>query len=330
MLDRQNGAGPGSVPVEDQALLDAYSRAVIDVVDRVGSTVVRLDVKAHDGQRHRDGTGSGVIVAPDGLVLTNSHVVGGATRVNVTTVDGRSLSARVVGDDPDTDLALVRVDSPDTLPAASLGDSKRLRRGQLVIAIGNPLGFESTVTTGVISALGRSLRAQSGRLIDDVIQTDAALNPGNSGGPLVSSHGEVVGINTAVIMGAQGICFAVASNTANFVLGELVRHGQVRRAYIGVSAQQTVIPRRLRHAAGVTQAGGVVAVGVEPGSPAELAGITAGDIILALDGVAISGADDLIRALDGDKIGRTVSLEMLRRGELRRVAITPSQRAQRR
>jgi S1-C subfamily serine protease len=330
MLDRQNVVEPDSIPADDQALLDAYSRAVIDVVDRVGATVVRLDVKGGDGQRERGGTGSGVIVAPDGLVLTNSHVVGGATRVNVTTVDGRSLSARVVGDDPDTDLALVRVDNPDTLPAASLGDSKRLKRGQLVIAIGNPLGFESTVTTGVISALGRSLRAQSGRLIDDVIQTDAALNPGNSGGPLVSSHGEVVGINTAVIMGAQGICFAVASNTANFVLGELVRHGHVRRASIGIAAQQTVIPRRLRHAAGVTQASGVVAVGIEPGSPAELAGIVAGDIIIALDGVAISGADDLIRVLGGDKIGRTVSLEMLRRGERRRAAITPTQRMQRR
>jgi S1-C subfamily serine protease len=235
-----------------------------------------------------------------------------------------------VGDDPDTDLALVRIDGPDTLPAASLGDSKRLKRGQLVIAIGNPLGFESTVTTGVISALGRSLRAQSGRLIDDVIQTDAALNPGNSGGPLVSSHGEVVGINTAVIMGAQGICFAVASNTANFVLGELVRHGHVRRAYIGVAAQQTAIPRRLRHAAGVTQSSGVVTVGVEPGSPAELAGVAVGDILLALDGVAISGADDLIRILGGDKIGRTVMLESLRRGEQRRAAITPTQRAPRR
>jgi S1-C subfamily serine protease len=330
MLDRQNVAEPDSIPVDDQALLDAYSRAVIDVVDRVGPTVVRLDVKAGDGQRERGGTGSGVIVAPDGLVLTNSHVVGGASRINVTTVDGRSLTARVVGDDPDTDLALVRVDSPDTLPAASLGDSKRLKRGQLVIAIGNPLGFESTVTTGVISALGRSLRAQSGRLIDDVIQTDAALNPGNSGGPLVSSHGEVVGINTAVIMGAQGICFAVASNTANFVLGELVRHGHVRRAYIGVAAQQTAIPRRLRHAAGVTQSSGVVTVGVEPGSPAELAGVAVGDIILALDGVAISGADDLIRILGGDKIGRPVMLDSLRRGERRQVAITPSQRAQRR
>src|SRR3954466_14630540 len=317
------------VLLEEQALLDAYSRAVIDVVDRVGPAVVRLDVKTSDDRRH-GGTGSGGIVAPAGLVLTNSHVVDGAARVNVTTVEGRSLVARVVGDDPDTDLALVRVDAPATLPAAPLGNSKLLRRGQLVIAIGNPLGFESTVTTGVVSALGRSLRARSGRLIDDVIQTDAALNPGNSGGPLVSSRGEVVGINTAVIMGAQGICFAVASNTANFVLGELVRHGRVRRAYIGVAAQQTAIPRRLRHAAGVTHASGVVAVGIEPGSPAELAGMMAGDIIIALDDVAISGADDLIRVLGGDKIGRSVSLEMLRRGERRRAAITPTQRVQRR
>jgi len=252
MLDRPttNLASPSPVPPDDEALLDAYSRAVIDVVERVGPTVVRLDVAS---ERRREGTGSGVVVAPDGLVLTNSHVVGDATRVSAMTVDGRSLTARVVGDDPDTDLALVRVDAPLTLPAAPLGNSKLLKRGQLVIAIGNPLGFESTVTTGVVSALGRSLRARSGRLIDDVIQTDAALNPGNSGGPLVSSHGEVVGINTALIVGAQGICFAVASNTASFVLGELVRHGRVRRAYIGIAAQQFALSRRRRHAAGLAQ-----------------------------------------------------------------------------
>jgi S1-C subfamily serine protease len=317
-----------SVPADDQALLDAYSRAVIDVVDRVGPAVVRLDVKADDKTR-RGGTGSGVIVSPDGLVLTNSHVVGGSTRLNVSTVDGRSLTARVVGDDPDTDLALVRVDSPATLPAGALGDSKRLKRGQLVIAIGNPLGFESTVTTGVISALGRSLRAQSGRLIDDVIQTDAALNPGNSGGPLVSSRGEVIGINTAVIMGAQGICFAVAANTANFVLGELVRHGRVRRAFIGIAAQQMTIPRRLRHAAGLAQDGAVMVASVESGSPADRAGVVAGDIVVALDAATIGGADDLIRALTGETIGRDAALKVLRNGTLRDLAIKPEERSHR-
>src|SRR6202030_2917040 len=317
------------VPPDEAALLDAYSRAVIDVVDRVGPAVVRLDVTGSGEHRH-GGTGSGVIVAPDGLVLTNSHVVGGtAARVKVTTVDGRSLTARVVGDDPDTDLALVRVDAPVTLPAATLGNSKLLKRGQLVIAIGNPLGFESTVTTGVVSALGRSLRARSGRLIDDVIQTDAALNPGNSGGPLVSSRGEVVGINTAIIMGAQGICFAIAANTAKFVLGELVRHGRVRRGYIGVSAAQTRLPRRLRHEGGVTQDSAVVVAGVEPASPADRAGLVAGDVLLALDGQAVTGADDLIRILTGDKIGRKVELDVWREGERRRLALTPEERQRR-
>jgi S1-C subfamily serine protease len=330
MLDISDLDLPGSppVPADDQALLDAYSRAVIDVVDRVGPAVVRLDVKT-GGVERRGGTGSGVIVAPDGLVLTNSHVVGGGAGVKVTTVDGRSLSARVVGDDPDTDLALVRLDAPVTLPAAALGDSKLLKRGQLVIAIGNPLGFESTVTTGVVSALGRSLRAQSGRLIDDVIQTDAALNPGNSGGPLVSSHGEVVGINTAVIMGAQGICFAVAANTASFVLGELVRHGRVRRAYIGIAAQQFSLSRRRRHAAGLNQESAVIIASIEPGTPAERAGLAAGDIILALDGKAVTGADDLIRLLAGDKIGRLVDIETLRNGEHRRVSLIPGERPRR-
>jgi S1-C subfamily serine protease len=330
MLDRPNSdlASPPAVIPEDGALLDAYSRAVIDVVERVGPAVVRLDVPANADQR-RGGTGSGVIVAPDGLVLTNSHVVGNAARVTAATVDGRTLTARVVGDDPDTDLALVRVDAPVTLPAAPLGNSKLLKRGQLVIAIGNPFGFESTVTTGVVSALGRSLRARSGRLIDDVIQTDAALNPGNSGGPLVSSHGEVVGINTAVIMGAQGICFAVAANTASFVLGELVRHGRVRRAYIGIAAQQFALSRRRQHAAGLTQETAVMVASIEPGSPAEQAGLVAGDIILALDNVAITGADDLVRMLTGDKIGRTVEVEALHNGSRRVLSLVPQERVPR-
>ena len=321
-------ADSSAIPPEDEALLDAYSRAVIDVVDRVGPAVVRLDVTT-DGERRRGGTGSGVVVAPDGLVLTNSHVVGGAARVEVSTVEGRTLTSRVVGDDPDTDLALVRIDAPVTLPAAVLGNSKLLRRGQLVIAIGNPLGFESTVTTGVVSALGRSLRARSGRLIDDVIQTDAALNPGNSGGPLVSSHGEVVGINTAVIMGAQGICFAVAANTAKFVLGELVRHGRVRRAYIGVAVQQSTLSRRRRHAVGLAQESAVMIASVEADSPADRAGLAAGDIVLALDGKPVTGADDLIRLLAGDKIGREVQMDILHNGIRRTLSLVPGEREQR-
>jgi S1-C subfamily serine protease len=321
------------VPVEDQALLDAYSRAVIDVVDRVGPAVVGLTIHAGEANgRPRGGTGSGVVVAPDGLILTNSHVAGAgstassATRIEVTTPEGQHLTARLVGDDPDTDLALIRIVEPVTLPAAPLGDSKRLKRGQLVIAIGNPLGFESTVTTGVVSALGRSLRSRTGRLIDDVIQTDAALNPGNSGGPLVSSHGEVVGVNTAVIMGAQGICFAVAANTASFVLGELVRHGRVRRAFIGVAAQHAAISRRRQHFTGVAQDSAVMVGTVEPDSPAARAGIKVGDILLGIDGTTIAGADDLVRALTGDTIGREVALDVLRGTERLTLAMVPRER----
>ena len=318
------GPLPGADESFDDTLLDAYSRTVSDIAERIGPTVVGLHTVSK-GQRN--GSGSGVVVAPDGLILSNSHVVGGAGRVSVTTADGRSLDARVIGDDPDTDLALVRVEQNVALPAAPLGDSKTLKRGHLVVAIGNPLGFESTVTAGVVSALGRSLRARSGRLIDDVIQTDAALNPGNSGGPLVSSRGEVVGINTAIILGTQGICFAIASNTATFVLGELVRHGRVRRAFIGIAAAQTPLPRRLRNA-GVAQDSAVMISNVEPGGPAERAGLRAGDIVLGLDGETVSGADDLIRLLTAERIGREITLDVLRGGERRSVSLTAEERRQ--
>jgi S1-C subfamily serine protease len=312
------GSRQAQVSASDDALLDGYSRTIVDVVDRVGPAVVRLDLRRpSDGKRA--GSGSGVVVSPDGLILTNSHVVQGGKRADVATLDGRVLSARVLGDDPDTDLALVRIDENATLPHAQLGDSRKLKRGQVAIAIGNPLGFDATVTAGVVSALGRSLRSKNGRLIDDVIQTDAALNPGNSGGPLVSSRGEVIGINTAIIMGAQGICFAVAANTADFVLGEIVRHGRVRRGYIGVGAGTVALPRRIALRLGLAQAQGAMITSIETGSPADEAQLLTGDIIIAVDGTTISGVDDLVRTLDADKIGRTIAFDTLRRSDLRRV-----------
>src|SRR5690242_10349641 len=305
VLDETTPSGEvGSLPetaLNDQPLFDAYSQAVVDVVDKVGPSVVRVETPPDREKHKRGGTGSGVVISPDGLVLTNSHVVQGAAAVRLALPDTRTVKARVLGDDPHTDLALLRIVDDVLLPAARLGNSKTLRRGQLVVAIGNPLGFESTVTAGVVSALGRSLRASTGRLIDDLIQTDAALNPGNSGGPLVSSRGEVVEINTAIIMGAQGICFAIAANTAKFVLGELVRHGRVRRAYIGISAAQTRLPRRLRHVAKVAQDSAVVVTTVEPSSVASRAGLIPGDVLLSLDGQPVTGADDLIRSLTGEK-----------------------------
>src|SRR5436190_15001180 len=334
VADELNLSGDAGFPSEttanEQPLFDACSQAVVDVVDRVGPAVVRVETPPDREKRQLGGTGSGVVISPDGLVLTNSHVVQGAAAVRLALADTRTVKARVLGNDPHTDLALLRVVDDVSLPAARLGNSKGLRRGQLVVAIGNPLGFESTVTAGVVSALGRSLRSQTGRLIDDVIQTDAALNPGNSGGPLVSSNAEVVGINTAVIMGAQGICFAVAANTASFVLGELVRHGRVRRAYIGIAAQQFTLSRRRQLATELAQESAVMVASVEPASPAERAGLNAGDVILALDGVAITGADDLIRVLAGDKIGRTVELEVLHNGSRRVLSLVPQERVHRR
>jgi S1-C subfamily serine protease len=307
----------------DDGLMDSYSRTVADIAERVGPAVVRVEARANG---RGASIGSGIIIAGDGLVLTNSHVVTGARSVGLSLTDGGGKEATVLGDDPHTDLALLRADLPRGTAVAELGNSKRLRRGHLAVAIGNPLGFESTVTAGVVSALGRSLRAKSGRLVDDVIQTDAALNPGSSGGPLVASCGDVVGINTAMIDGAQGLCFAVSSNTALFVVGEFIAHGRVRRAHLGIAAQTLPLPRRLAVATGFgAQA---VRVGeIEPGSPAAGAGLGTGDIILAVDGVAVGGADDLIRRLGADRIGRPCALTLLRHGRIDIVTVVPGERA---
>jgi S1-C subfamily serine protease len=309
-------------PIDERVAFDAYSEAVSSVVDTVGPAVVRVDTR--NGQR--GGTGSGVVISPDGLILTNAHVVGGARSVGITDTEARSSEARLLGIDPDTDLALLRADAARSLPFAALGDSKLLRRGHLAIAIGNPLGFESTVTAGVISALGRTLRSTTGRMIEDVIQTDASLNPGNSGGPLVSSRGEVIGINTAVIMGAQGICFAVASNTANHVLSEIIMHGRVRRAYIGVAAQTVPVPRRQAMAAGIDNRFGAMLSAVEPGGPAAGAGLMSVDLVVRLDGEPVTGVDDLIRLLDRSRIGKQFAVDVLRLGRLRSFELTPTER----
>src|SRR6201995_5665119 len=314
-------------PDNDQTLLDAYSNAVIGVTERVGPAVVRVETgpKARDA-RQRGGLGFGIVISPDGLVLTNSHVVGSAREIRLRDIEGFDTDAHVLGVDSDTDLALLRADASRNLHFARLGDSKRLRRGQLVVAIGNPLGFESTVTAGVGSALGRSIRSGSGRTIEDVIQTDAALNPGTSGGALVSSNAEVIGVNTAIIQGAQGICFAVASNTAQFVLSEIIRHGYVRRAYIGVSGQTAPVPRRHAVVAGVENKMGALLAQIEPDGPAARAGLLPGDVVIKLDGVDVNGVDDLIRVLDRDRIGRRLAMDVLRLGRLREMDIHPVER----
>jgi S1-C subfamily serine protease len=310
----------------DGVLLDAYSRAVAGVAEAVGPAVVRVDTRRRGARAPGGGVGSGVIISPDGLILTNSHVVAGANEIRLADSEGRTTDAHLIGDDPDTDLALIRANAARDLPAAALGDSKGLRRGQVVVAIGNPLPFESTVTAGVISALGRSLRAETGRMIEDVIQTDAALNPGNSGGPLVSTLNEVIGINTAVIRGAQGICFAVASNTASFVLGELIRHGRVRRAFIGVAAETAHLPRRFALAAGIDNKTGAMLTSVDQSGPASAGGLMRGDLVVALAGQSVTGVDDLVRLLNADRIDRTVAVEVIRLGKLRRFDLTPVER----
>jgi S1-C subfamily serine protease len=315
---------------KEAALLDSYSNAVTSAVDRVSPSVVNVEVhqavraSARNRSGERRGGGSGFVFTPDGLILTNSHVVHDATHIEVTIADGRRALAHTIGDDPATDLAVVRIDAPG-LQAATLGDSQQLRPGQMAIAIGNPYGFQSTVTAGVISALGRSLRSYSGRLIEDVIQTDAALNPGNSGGPLVNSRGEVIGVNTATILPAQGICFAIGINTAKFVASRLLRDGRIRRSYIGVSAQTVPIHRRVVRFYGLTHETGVVVVGAEEKSPAKAAGLREGDVIVALDNKPIAGVDDLHRLLTDAQVGARCALTVIRHTERLTLSIVPEE-----
>jgi len=320
-------SGPGAAAPADAALLDAYSRTVVDVVARVGPAVgfiaARHAPSARDGRRRAaGGSGSGFAFTPDGYMLTNSHVVQGASGLRVTFPDGREFDAALIGADPDTDLAVIRVGASD-LPVAVFGQSRALRVGQIAVAIGNPLGFQNTVTAGVVSALGRSLRASSGRLMDDVIQTDAALNPGNSGGPLVDSRAQVVGVNTAMIPGAQAICFATGIDTARWVVGQLLAHGRVRRAFIGASGVSAPLPRLLQRAAGLDQAAGMRVAEVQPGSPARLAGVEPGDWIVGLDGTPVDGVDALLRLLDAQRIGKLCVVRALRGSRLLHFTLTP-------
>jgi S1-C subfamily serine protease len=308
------------LPTDDE-LLDSYSRAVIGAAERVSPSVVNIETHLRVRGRESGGSGSGFLFTPDGFILTNSHVVHGAAHIDVTLADGRRCHASLVGDDPDTDLAVIRIDAPNLVPAV-LGDSQQIRPGQLVVAIGNPLGFQCTVTSGVVSALGRSLRAQSGRLIDNVIQTDAALNPGNSGGPLVTSRGEVVGVNTAVIRGAQGICFATAINTAKFVAARLIRDGFIRRGHIGIAAQDVPLPRRVVRFHNLPVESGLRVEEVQPSSPAAAAGLLRGDIIIEFAGHPVAGIDHLHRWLAETEPGTRSTITILRGAEKLHLAVT--------
>jgi S1-C subfamily serine protease len=300
--------------------LDSYSAVVTQAVDTVAPAVVRIE---HERER---ATGSGFLFTPDGLILTNSHVVHAAPQMRVTLADGERLLADIVGDDPHSDLAVIRVNSAARLqlPWLRLGDSAALKVGQLVIAMGNPFGFHATVTTGVVSALGRSLRSRTGRLMDDIVQTDAALNPGNSGGPLVDAAGEVVGVNTAIIAQAQGVCFAIASNTVQWVASRLIREGRVRRSYLGVAGQTVPLLRRVTRAHGLQQDTAMLTVSVEPGSPAAAAGIRDGDLVVAFEGTPIESVDAVLRLLTDDRIGIPVTVTVLRGVEKLALTIVPS------
>jgi S1-C subfamily serine protease len=320
-------ASSASSGADDALALDAYSSTVTRVVERVGPAVgfVAVRKRAHDRlgrAREGGGTGSCFAFTPDGYLLTNSHVVHGATALAVTFPDGRTFDATVIGEDPDTDLAVIRVGAND-LPTAVLGHSGRLRVGQIAVAIGNPLGFQNTVTAGVISALGRTLRSASGRSMDDVIQTDAALNPGNSGGPLVNSAGEVIGVNTAIIPGAQAMCFATGIDTARWVVGQLLTAGRVRRAYIGVSGATTQLPRRMQRALELAQASAVRVLEVQPDAPARIGGLDSGDLIVGIDGITVTGIDVLQRSLDDSRIGKLSVLRVVRGNRVLHLTVTP-------
>jgi S1-C subfamily serine protease len=312
--------------VADAALLDEYSRAVVSAVERVAPAVVNIAVQQRSKNQPREiaGNGSGFVITPDGFILTNSHVVHGATHIVVNLSSGRDYPAQLIGDDPETDLAVIRIDAPQ-LVHVRLADSESLRVGQLAIAIGNPFGFQASVTAGVISALGRSMYSQSGRLIDNIIQTDAALNPGNSGGPLVNSAGEVIGVNTAMIRPAQGICFAIASNTARLVAGWLIRDGRIRRSYIGVAGQNVPLHRRVIRFYDLPLETGVLVVSIEKNSPAERAGLREGDLIVAFNGQPIASVHDLHKVLVGEQIGVSATLTVIRHTEKLELPILPAE-----
>ena len=314
-----------SAAVNDAPLLDAYSQAVIRAAETVSPAVLNIDVRKSSAGRNAAGSGSGFLITPDGLALTNSHVVSGADQIHITMSDGHRTQATLVGDDPDSDLAVVRLPHSD-LPYATFGDSQAIRVGQLAIAVGNPLGFQYSVTAGVVSALGRSLRAGSGRLMDDILQTDAALNPGNSGGPLVDSHGRVIGVNTAIILPAQGICFAIASNTARLVATQLIAFGRVRRNYLGVAGQNVMLPRWLVRKHDLLQDSAILVAGIEPISPAQRAGLQEGDLLVALDEVPIESIDDLHRQLAAVRAGEAHTLTVIRDDKRQDFAVTPEEK----